>query len=163
MFFVPVESDNDDRKSRCKRSIGSHKMLFTVHLSTSLTKVTPYRIVIYDVTDVNTENVYNVCTGRFKAQTDGLHAFFATVSTSKTGDIANESVCLIHNFHPADKSRQGTTCFEKEHYKTKTIRSLIDLKKGDEIWVMRLCKSSGIGDTKKKKYYSTFSGGLLEK
>lgn len=79
------------------------------------------------------------------------------------GNMVNESVCLIHNFHPADKSRQGTAIFEKGAFKTKTIRSLIELREGDEIWVMRLCKTTGRQGNMTRKYYSTFSGGLLEK
>lgn len=118
---------------------------------------------MYDVIDVNVDNAYNASTGRFKAAVGGLFVFFATISTDSKTDIANESFCLIHNFHPADKTRQATACFERGSFKTKTLISSITLKEGDEIWTMRLCKSADRYGSRRKKYYSTFSGSLLER
>ena len=120
-------------------------------------------MVVYDVIDENIDVAYNTTTGRFKANVGGLYAFFATISTDNKSNIADEALCFIHNFHPADKTRQGSATFESGSFKTKTLRTMLKLKAGDEMWVMRLCTAVDKNVARSKKFYSTFSGSLIEK
>ncbi|WAR08280.1 hypothetical protein MAR_018238 [Mya arenaria] len=168
------EYNSTDEDGECSKSSGdlamledsiynptSPRLMFSAHLSASLTTLTPFKIVIYDVAESNDDDVYNPCTGRFKANLNGLHVFFVTISTASKVFEEDESVCLIHNFHPIDTSKVTILTARKGVCKTKTFRTEVSMRKGDELWIMR------ISDDKKQPskqvlYYTSFSGGLLK-
>jgi len=158
-YFISSEDNAFETKTS---SAGKTNLLFTAHLSSSLNATRPFRVILYDVVDVNENNVYNKITGCFRAEAYGVYLFFVTVSTTSNIYQIEETVCLIHNFQPLDNRHETIRMEEKGICRTKTFCTTLTMDKGDELWVMRLGRLGTDADWNHKAvYYSTFSGAFI--
>jgi len=143
-------------------TLGKTNHLFTTHYSSPLSATRPFRAILYDVIDVNENDVYNKNTGRFRAEAYGVYVFFVTISTTSNVDQIKESVCLIHKCKPVHTRHETIRNEKKRMYRTKTFCTTLTMDKGDELWVMRLGRLGIEADWKHKAvYYSTFSGAFI--
>ncbi|XP_060601112.1 complement C1q tumor necrosis factor-related protein 6-like [Ruditapes philippinarum] len=132
---------------------------FSVHLSVSLSNVTPYRAIRFDTVDTNHDDCYNVTTGRFTAPLKGLYVFFATITTTER---LKATLCFIHKFHPVDQSKVKEREQLIEGFNSKTIAVVLTLDKEDDVWVLNVSKVSDVNQMQ-EPYYTSFSGGLVDK
>lgn len=140
------------------KSLPVNTLSFCAHMSQSLSKVTSYRGVIFDVIDTNDDNCYNVTTGRFTAPQKGMYVFFTTITSTERIQC---TLCFIHKFHPVDQAKVKQREQQVEGFCTKTIAVVLNLDKEDEVWVLNLTKAVLVRDME-EPYYTSFSGGLVE-
>ncbi|XP_045198909.1 complement C1q tumor necrosis factor-related protein 3-like [Mercenaria mercenaria] len=158
-----ISSTDEDvqviQKSATWRPSTTLSLNFCAHLSTSLSKATPYRAVVFDTVVTNHDNVYNVTTGRFTSPFKGIYVFFVTITSTER---LRETLCFIHKFHPVDQGKVKEREQLVEGFNTKTIAVVLNLEKEDEVWVLNATKVSEVSQMH-EPYYTSFSGGLVEK
>uniref|UniRef100_K1Q625 Caprin-2 n=1 Tax=Magallana gigas TaxID=29159 RepID=K1Q625_MAGGI len=108
-------------------------------------------ILVFPHVVTNNGNGYNPSTGKFTAPTDGTYVFFLTVVSNSNKFIYMN---IVHN--GADKVR--TIGHESAQYMTGTNMAVLQLVKGDSVWVSR---RHGKGYFSESAPYTTFSGFLL--
>ena len=108
-------------------------------------------ILIFPHVVTNIGNGYNPTTGKFTASKKGTYVFFVTVNTESKNYIYLD---IVHN----GASKVRTMSHNSASYLTGSNMAVLELNKGDTVWVSR---NDG------KSYYShsvpitTFSGFLL--
>ncbi|XP_045198907.1 complement C1q tumor necrosis factor-related protein 6-like [Mercenaria mercenaria] len=134
-------------------------LTFSTHLSISLSKVTSYRPVIFDTVVTNHDNTFNIKTGRFTAPFKGTYVFFVTITSTER---LKATLSLIHKFHPVDKAKVKNREQFIEGFNTRTMTVVLHLDKEDKVWVINATKVSDVNQML-EPYYTTFSGGLVER
>ena len=123
---------------------------FTVGLTTS-NEGWSGSILIFPHVISNIGNGYNPTSGKFTASKKGTYVFFVTVNTFGQNYIYLD---IVHN----GASKVRTMSYNTATYMTGTNMAVLELNKGDTVWVSRYSGQS---------YYSlnvpitTFSGFLL--
>ncbi|XP_053398362.1 complement C1q tumor necrosis factor-related protein 3-like [Mercenaria mercenaria] len=132
---------------------------FSAHLSASLSNVLSYHSIIFDIVDTNNDKSYNVTTGRFTAPFKGIYVFFITITSTEK---LKASLCFMHKFNPVFQANVKEMEQLVEGYNTKTMAVVLSLEKGEKVWVMNGTKVSDVSQMF-EPYYTSFSGGLVEK
>ncbi|XP_045198908.2 complement C1q tumor necrosis factor-related protein 3-like [Mercenaria mercenaria] len=132
---------------------------FSAHLSTPLSNVMSYRAIIFDIVDANNGNSYNEMTGRFTSPFKGIYVFFITITSTEK---LKASLCFMHRFKPVFQSKVKEIEHSVEGYNTRTVAVVLNLDKGDKVWVLNCTKVSEVSQMF-EPYYTSFSGGLIEK
>eukprot|EP00105_Crassostrea_gigas_P019978 XP_011438639.1 PREDICTED: heavy metal-binding protein HIP-like [Crassostrea gigas] len=128
--------------SASKTSVG-----FTVGV-TSSSSTWSGDILVFPHVVTNNGNGYNPSTGKFTAPTDGTYVFFVTANTKFKNYLYLD---IVHN----GTSKVRTMSYDSTFYQTGTNMAVLQLVKGDSVWVSR---NNG------KSYYTeyvpitTFSG-----
>lgn len=123
---------------------------FTVGV-TALSSTWQGHILVFPHVVTNKGNVYNRSTGKFTAPIDGTYVFFVAVNA-----YGNKIVYLdiVHN----GSSKVRTLSHSSASHMTGTNMAVLQLDKGDSVWVSRY---SGQGYWTDYVPVTTFSGFLL--
>lgn len=87
-------------------------------------------ILVFPRVITNNGNGYNRFTGRFSAPMDGTYVFYVTVNTRGTHFLYLD---IVHN----DRSKVRTMSYDSASYTTGTNMAVLQLVKGDFVWVSR--------------------------
>ena len=123
---------------------------FTVGLTTS-SGVWSGSILIFPHVVSNIGNGYNPTTGKFTASKKGTYVFFVTVNTNGKNYIYLD---IVHN----GASKVRTMSDNTASFMTGTNMAVLELNKGDTVWVSRY---DGKSYNSHSVPITTFSGFLL--
>ncbi|XP_045198906.1 complement C1q tumor necrosis factor-related protein 3-like [Mercenaria mercenaria] len=158
-----ITSTDDEEDVIKKPAIQSESTIFALdfsaHLSTSLSNVLSYHAVIFDIVDTNKGSPYNEMTGRFTSPFKGIYVFFITITSTEK---LKASLCFMQRFKPVFQSKVKEIEHSVEGYNTRTVAVVLNLDKGDKVWVLNCTKVSEVSQMC-EPYYTSFSGRLIEK
>ena len=123
---------------------------FTVGLTTSSGGWSG-SILIFPHVVTNIGNGYNPTTGKFTASKKGTYVFFVTVNTLGKNYIYLD---IVHN----GASKVRTMSYNTATYMTGSNMAVLELNKGDTVWVSR---ASGTSYYSESVPITTFSGVRL--
>uniref|UniRef100_K1PZ60 Caprin-2 n=1 Tax=Magallana gigas TaxID=29159 RepID=K1PZ60_MAGGI len=123
----------------------------SVGFTVGTTRESPYwatKILGFDHVITNNGNGYSPSTGKFTAPTDGTYVFFVTVNMYIKNYLYLD---IVHN----DRSKVRTMSHQSASFQTGTNMAVLQLIKGDSVWVSRY---TGHGYYSESVPITTFSG-----
>ncbi|XP_065941351.1 early endosome antigen 1-like [Magallana gigas] len=121
--------ENDLTSIRKMISASKTSVSFTVGM-TSYSSTWSGDILVFPHVVTNNGNGYNPSTGKFTAPTEGTYVFFVTAKTNLKNNLYLD---IVHN----DRSKVRTMSYNSASFSTGTNMAVLQLVKGDFVWVRR--------------------------